>query len=107
VEGERGERRSPTFFTLSKIIARLHFLLQFLGLLEFPDVSPLHFLGLHHCFLPTLLAYFVIAPGIAEVIRTFPPLIDQNLLGRSWIDEAILLTRSWVDELNLVYVAKT
>src|SRR6218665_1161054 len=33
--------------TLCKILARLHFLLQFL--LQFPDVPPLHFLGLHHC----------------------------------------------------------
>src|SRR6218665_2216515 len=33
--------------TLCKILARLHFLLQFL--LQFPGVPPLHFLGLHHC----------------------------------------------------------
>src|SRR6218665_3648400 len=32
--------------TLCKILATLHFLLQFL--LQFPRVPPLHFLGLHH-----------------------------------------------------------
>src|SRR6218665_2778949 len=36
-----GERRSPTFFTLSKILARLHFLLQLL--LQFPWRSPTSF----------------------------------------------------------------
>src|SRR6218665_1710099 len=36
-----------TALTLCKILARLHFLLQFL--LQLPGVPPLHFLELHHC----------------------------------------------------------
>ena len=37
--GNAGERRSPLLFTLCKILARMHFLLQFL--LQFPGVPPL------------------------------------------------------------------
>src|SRR6218665_1689190 len=45
VEGGRGGTPFPTFFTISKILSRLHFLLQFM--LQFPGVSPLRVPPLH------------------------------------------------------------